>query len=427
MADGSHSARASARHVTGLRAGLLLATLILVNVFNFMDRQLPFILAESIKRDLRLSDTQLGMLTGIAFLIIYSVASLPLARLADRWSPKWTLTIVVGLWSVMTAMGGVARSFAELALTRTGVALGEAGSTPSSHAVIQRVFPANRRGLALGIFQMGTPAGGMLGMVLGGYMNDAIGWRTTMIGAGMLGIVVVIFAALAIPDVRLEAEEKTANESYVASVRKLMSSPAFAWMFVAMCLVGATVYATMVFTTPFLIRLHGYSTTQAGLTFGVLIGVLGIAGTLVGGVIFDRNMRGKRDSLLLWPATTFLVAAPTSLLAWFAADPVIALALLAPISLSFTFYFPAMYGSAHIIAGPSRHATASSLLIIGSGLVGGLAGPVLVGMISDGLAPHFGAESLRYALIFVPIVATLAGAAFLMANRALAGELENHS
>lgn len=425
MADQGPPASAAGSGLAGLRAGMLLAALALVNVFNFMDRQLPFILAEAIKDDLSLSDTELGLLTGFAFLLIYSVASLPLARLADLWSPKWTLTIVVALWSVMTALGGAARNFGELALTRTGVALGEAGSTPSSHAVIQRMFPADRRGLALGIFQMGTPAGGMLGMALGGWMNDAIGWRTTMIATGLLGFAVVLLAALVIPDVRLRDEQRIQSGSYWAGVRDLMRSPAFAWMFAAMCLVGATVYATMVFTTPFLIRLHGYSTTQAGLSLGFLLGVTGISGTLVGGLVFDRNMRGRRDRLLLWPALTFLIAAPTSTIAWFVPNAIVALVLLAPLSMSFTFYFPGMFGSAHILAGPARHALASSILIIGSGLVGGLAGPVLVGVISDALTPRLGPDSLRYALLFVPVVAALAGAAFFMANRALRGELTN--
>jgi len=423
MAFKDRLAAAPGSKAHGSRAWLLLATLVLVNVFNFMDRQLPFILAEAIKGDLRLSDTQLGMLTGIAFLIIYSLASLPLARLADYWSPKWTLTIVVGLWSAMTALGGLARNFGELALTRTGVALGEAGSTPSAHAVIQRVFPADRRGLALGIFQMGTPAGGMLGMALGGYMNDVIGWRTTMVSAGLLGLLVVTLAAFAIPDVRLKSEPGARREGYVETVRTLLRSPAFAWMFLAMCLVGATVYATMVFTAPFFIRLHGFSTTQAGIWFGLLLGLTGMAGTIIGGIVFDRNMRGNRNALLLWPACAFLVAAPTALAAWFVTDPVLALILLAPISLSFTFYFPAMFGSAHIIAGPTRHAMASSLLIIGSGLVGGLAGPVAVGMASDLLAPRLGPDSLRYALVFVPMTALLSGLSFYRANRSLAVEL----
>lgn len=423
MADEAPVAPAEAPRLSKARAGLLLATLALVNVFNFMDRQLPFILAEAIKVDLSLSDTQVGLLTGFAFLLIYSVASLPLARLADLWSPKWTLTIIVALWSVMTALGGAARNFIELALTRTGVALGEAGSTPSSHAVIQRVFPADRRGLALGVFQMGAPAGGMLGMALGGWMNDVIGWRTTMVAAGLLGIAVVLLAALVIPDVRLKQEQRHQTGSYWAGIRDLMRSPAFAWMFAAMCLVGATVYATMIFTAPFLIRLHGLSTTEAGVTFGVLLGVTGIAGTLIGGVVFDRSMRRKRENMLLWPALTFLIAAPTSTAAWFVPEPYVALALLAPLCMSFTFYFPGMFGSAHIIAGPARHAMASSILIIGSGLVGGLAGPVVVGMISDALAPSIGAESLRYALLFVPVVAILSGIGFLMANRALPGEL----
>ena len=426
---GTPLAAASASQLTGPRAGLVLTTLLLVNVFNFMDRQLPFILAESIKRDLLLSDTQLALLTGLAFLLIYSIAALPLARLADRWSPKWTLAIVVGLWSVMTALGGAARSFGQLALTRTGVALGEAGSTPASHAVIQRVFPANRRGLALGIFQMGTPAGAMIGMALGGWLNDTVGWRATMIGAGLLGLVVVALAIVVVPDVRVDAKPDAPGESFAAGVRTLMRSPAYVWMFVAMCLVGASVYPFVIFSTPFMIRVHGFSTTQAGLALGILQGLLGIVGTIVGGLVFDRNMGGKRNRLLFWPAIAFFVASPLTLLGWLVPDPLWAIILLGPFGLAMTFYFPAMFGSAHIIAGPTRHAMATSLLIVGSGLIGGLTGPVIVGFISDQLTPTLGPAALRYAIIFVPIGGMITGLAFYRANSLLTAEfnVEGHA
>ena len=407
------------------RGWLMLGVLLLVNVLNYVDRQLPFILAESIKRDLGLSDTQLGLLTGLAFALCYSLAALPLARLADRWSAKKTLALSICFWSAMTAFGGLARNFVQLSLTRTGVALGEAGSTPASHALIARVIAPGSRGRALGIFSMGAPIGTMLGMAVGGWIADAASWRTALVVAGASGFLIAALVMLFVPEVLPERAEQTHRPSLFASVQTLFRSPAFAWMFTSMCLIGLCGYPFLAFAGPYFIRVQGLSTAQAGLSLGLLHGVLGITGTILGGIMFDRAVRGSRDRIFLWPAIAFFVAAPLTLMAWFAPSAGFALLLLVPMGLAVVFYAPALYGAAHMIAGPRNEATASSLLIIGPGLVGASLGPLAVGMISDWLAPTLGVDSLRWALIFVPIVGLLAGSALLVANRHMARALRH--
>ena len=190
----------------------ILATLLLINAFSQIDRILPFILAESIKYDLNLSDTEMGLLTGLAFAVCYSLLSLPLARESDRGSPRLVLVSCILLWSAMTAFGGFAASFLLLALTRLGVAIGEAGAVPAGHALIARKIRPERRGLAIGLFAMGVPLGTMIGFAAGGAIGDALGWRTAMVSAGAIGFVIGLLAFIVPgPTPMLSARPSTAN------------------------------------------------------------------------------------------------------------------------------------------------------------------------------------------------------------------------
>lgn len=174
-------------YVRGWRTIAIFVTVLLIDVFSQIDRILQFILAGSIKADLGLSDTQMGLLAGIAFAVCYSLLSLPLARASDRGSPRFVLVSCILLWSAMTALGGFAASFLLLAVTRFGVAFGEAGAVPAGHALIARKILPERRGLAIGLFAMGIPLGTMVGFAAGGAIGDTLGWRTAMTGAGAIG------------------------------------------------------------------------------------------------------------------------------------------------------------------------------------------------------------------------------------------------
>ncbi|HWW11115.1 MAG TPA: MFS transporter, partial [Brevundimonas sp.] len=177
---------ASGEIVRGPRAWVLLAALTLVSIFSQIDRILPYILAESIRTELGLSDTQIGLITGLAFAVCYTLFSLPLARAADRGSPRLVLLACLLIWSLMTGLGGLAGGFTVLALTRLGVAMGEAGGTPSAHALIARRIEPERRGIAIGLFAMGIPLGTMVGFIGGGLIDQAFGWRAAFLGAGAL-------------------------------------------------------------------------------------------------------------------------------------------------------------------------------------------------------------------------------------------------
>lgn len=411
------------QYTRGWRVAAFLTTLLLINAFSQIDRILPFILAESIKADLGLSDTQMGLLTGLAFAVCYSLLSLPLARASDRGSPRFVLVSCILLWSAMTALGGFAASFLLLAVTRFGVAFGEAGAVPAGHALIARKIRPERRGLAIGLFAMGIPLGTMVGFAAGGAVGDTLGWRTAMIGAGAIGGLVGLLAFL-VPGPTPTLERTAANnELFLRSSRRLLASPAFRWLFIAAIFLGFAAAPFYAFAAPFLIRTHGFSASEVGLAFGLLQGLMGIVGTLLGGRWFDRAVSSGTGRVLGPPAILFLIASATTTAALFAPAGWLSIALLVPGMLSFSFLLPWAFGAAHLVAGEGKQAQATSLVMIGSGLLGPALGPLIVGMVSDAVTTAQVANGLGFGLLVVPIASVLTGIALLIANRRIAASL----
>src|SRR6187455_2437068 len=204
------------KEISNRYRNFVLMMLTLVYVFNFVDRQLIVILQESIKKDRNLSDTQLGLLSGFTFAIFYVTLGIPIARLADRTNRKNTVAISLSLWSAMTAFSGLARNFIQLLLARIGVGVGEAGGSPPAHAMISDYFPPEKRSTALSIYSTGIYFGILTGFLLGGYLNQHLGWRTAFFALGIPG---VFFSVLFYVTVRephkgaTDVNESPANES----------------------------------------------------------------------------------------------------------------------------------------------------------------------------------------------------------------------
>lgn len=229
-------------HAGQRRTFVILVALFLVGLIAQVDRMLPFIMAEAIKDDLSLSDTQIGILTGLAFAVCYTLLSLPLARASDRGSPRFVLVACVIVWNAMTALGGLAANFLALAFTRFGVAFGEAGAIPAGHAIIARAIRPERRGLAIGLFALGIPLGTMVGFAAGGALSDALGWRVVLFGAGAIGGVMALFAFMAIgPTPPLQRSEASAEPFLRASFR-LLSAPGFRWLVIGAIAAGFASY-----------------------------------------------------------------------------------------------------------------------------------------------------------------------------------------
>ncbi|RZJ96912.1 MAG: MFS transporter [Brevundimonas sp.] len=377
-------------------------------------------MAESIRTELSLSDTQIGLMTGLAFAVCYTLLSLPLARAADRGSPRLVLVGCLLVWSVMTTLGGLAGSFMILALTRFGVAFGEAGGTPAAHALIVRRIRPERRGMAIGLFAMGIPLGTMIGFAGGGVIDQAFGWRAALMGAGLAGLAVaglIWFIVGPTPRVRRPAGE---TRPFVQSALRLLTDPAFRWLMVAAVVVGFASAPFYTFTAPFLIRTHGFTSTEVGLSFGLLQGAMGVIGTLIGGRAFDRAVRSGSRRLLLPPAILFFIGAATTTAALLVPHGWTSIALFTPGMLAFAFMLPWLFGAAHRVAGAGNEALASSLGLIASGLAGPALAPVIVGLISDNATAAGLPNGLGLGLLIGPVACVLTGVAFLIASDRLA-------
>lgn len=401
----------------------LFIVLILINMFSQIDRILPFILAESIKADLLLSDTQIGLMTGIACAVCYTLLSLPLARAADRGSTRFVLISCILIWSAMTAFGGMATSFLFLALTRFGVAFGEAGAVPSGHSLIARKIKPERRGLAIGLFSMGVPLGTMVGFAAGGAINDALGWRVALIGAGAIGVLIVLLTMLFAGPTPPIKRSITKSEPFLRSSLQLLASPAFRWLFIGAIAVGFAATPFYAFSAPFLIRTYGYSASEVGLAFGLLQGLMGILGTFIGGRGFDRAVRSGSGRVLFPPAILFLFASVTTTAALFAPSGWLSILLFVPGMFSFAFLLPWAFGAAHLVAGKGKEAMASSLVMISSGIFGPTLAPLFVGMISDAATAAQIPNGLGLGLLIVPVASVLTGVAILIANQRIAAWL----
>src|SRR5688572_22703355 len=179
-------------------ARYVLALLFAVYVVNFIDRQILAILLEPIKADLGVTDTAMGFLTGIAFALFYTVAGIPIARLADRSVRRTVIAVGLAVWSGMTVLSGLARSFTQLALARIGVGIGEAACTPPAHSLLADYFPPERRGTALAVYGMGIHVGILFGFLVGGWMNELFGWRQALFVVGAPGLILAIVVRLTV-------------------------------------------------------------------------------------------------------------------------------------------------------------------------------------------------------------------------------------
>lgn len=399
-----------------------LGVLFLVNVLNFVDRQLPSILAQSIKIDLGLSDTQLGLLGGVAFAFVYATLGLPLARLADTWSAKWVLTGCLVIWSLLTSAGGLARNFVQLAASRVGVAAGEAGSTPSAHAMISATVPARRRGLAMGFFSLGAPVGLMCGLALGGWLNDLHSWRFAMIAVGLPGFAVALLCAFTVPaPQRMQTAPESAD--FFATARFLLRRKSYRHMCIGVTTFGIGLYAAFQFAPAFLIRTYGLTTATAGLALGLVSGLGGGVGALGGGWLGDVLGRRNPAFILMLPAAGFAIASPFYAATWLAPTAALSIAFYTVPNLVNTMYMPPTFGVAQSLAPPGMRAMASAILLFGLSLVGASVGPFVAGLLSDFLHDRFGAMSLRYALCFTSVTHAWAAVHFTIAARALPADL----
>jgi MFS family permease len=406
-----------------------LVVLTLVYTFNFIDRQLLSILQESIKVDLSLSDSQLGLLTGFAFAMFYVTAGIPIARFADRSNRRNIVAVSVGLWSAMTAVSGLVQNYGQLLAARIGVGVGEAGGSPPSHSIVSDIFPPEKRASALAFYSTGVNLGILFGFLFGGWLNEFFGWRVAFMVVGIPGVLLAILVRTTVREpVRGLMENRAASETQVPFtevITLLWKRKTFRHMAFACGLNAFAGYGTVNWIASFFIRSHEMSTGELGTWLALSTGLFGAIGVLLGGMLGDKL--GKKDKRWYqWiPGIATLLCVPAMLVAFLTDNQYVALMLIFIPGTLQNVYLGNSIATTHALVGLRWRATASAILFLIINIIGLGLGPFGIGYLSDLLTPSLGGESLRYAMvILLPTVNIWSALHFYLASRTLRKELE---
>jgi MFS family permease len=407
----------------------VLGILILIYMLNFLDRQIIGILAAPLKAEFNLSDSQFGLLGGLAFALLYSTLAIPIAWLADRFSRVWIMTGALTLWSGFTALCGLAGGFGSLFLCRMGVGIGEAGGVAPAYSLIADYFPKSQRARALAAYAFGIPLGMAAGTLVGGLLAATWGWRTAFIVVGVLGVLVAPVLRLTVKDPKRGGLDEpvpaeTAAPAVLAAppkappfmtvVRTLAPKPSFWLLSFGAAASSVCGYGVAAWLPSFFMRSFGLTLSQTAWYYSAIVLVGGVAGIWLGGSMADRLGKKSKGAYPLTPAIAFLISVPCFILAMnsgavvgavmpgsdpngLAALTMAFLIFLIPTGLNLVWLGPITAAVQHL-AGPAMRTTASALFLLINNLLGIAVGIYYFGWMSDLLRPAFGEESLRWAI-----------------------------
>lgn len=424
------------------RYALLL--LMLVYTVNFLDRQIVTILAEPIKNDLHIADWQIGLMTGFAFAVFYTVLGLPIARIAESFNRVWIIGASLTVWSGFTLACGAAGNFIQLVLCRIGVGVGEAGCTPTAHSLISDYTPKEKRASALAFFSIGTPLGGLLGLAMGGVIADAWGWRTAFLVAGLPGLIfaVIVFLTMREPRNALplaaRVQHAPGKGHFQATLKYLSSKPTFWFVAFAAAIKAFIGYGHAPFTASFFFRNHGDEVASLaamfglksagflGLALGLMGGAAGVISSWLGGFIADQAAKRDLRAYMSVPAIASLLSPCAFVVAMLVDSAVAALFILLIPGLLGSLWYGPVYATAQGLVPIQMRATTASIMLFIINMVGLGLGPLAVGVLSDVLAGPMGlgsADGVRWALIISAMLGVGAFALFWMARRTIREEM----
>ena len=369
-----------------------LLLLILIYASSFVDRIIVAVVGQAIKIEMNLSDLQVGLLGGLAFSIFYTTLGIPIARLADRFNRVTLISLSIIAWSAMTALCGTAGVYWQLLLFRLGVGVGEAGSTPTSHSLISDQFPPQRRATALAIYALGPPIGVIAGALGGGWIVQHLGWRPVFFVVGLPGLVLGCLAYLTLREPKRGATDEVRSASTGVPPLKsvigvLAGSPLFVQMLLGTVIGAFAQYGINLFIPIYLTRVFGMGFAQAGLVFGLIVGVGGIIGNALGGYSADWASSRDRRWYAWVPALGTFIGFPLMVLAFLMpfSWPVVT-ALLFAATLLLNMWNGPTFAIVHGLVEPRMRATASAFVFLLMNLIGQGFGPAAIGFLSDRFA-----------------------------------------
>lgn len=385
----------------------MLLLLTMVAAYNYVDRLVLSLLLEDIKAELTLSDTQLGLLTGIAFSLFYAIAAIPIARWADRGNRNTIVSLTTLLWSGMVSICGMVTSFAQLLLVRVGVAVGEAGCLPPAQSLITEQYDRAERPRAMAIYWLCYPIAVIFGYLAGGWLAERFGWRDTFILMGLPGILLALIVKLTLREPRLNKDpvSDSANDypSFKEVLVTLWQEVTFRYIVIAFCVGYFFATGLIQWLPTFFIRSHAMSVSELGTWFAISWGVFGLLGGYIGGMV-TTQYAAKNESLQMRAIAVICVINGFLFVAiCLSPNPYTALSLLCGVGFLANTSNGAVFSAIQSLVNDRMRSTAIALVFFIANLIGLGLGPVSLGALSDFLAPTLGEESLRYSLaLFSP-------------------------
>jgi len=398
-------------------------------VLDWADRALISAIAEPVKQEFDLSDAQLGFAMGFAMVIMRVIIGVPIGRISDSWSRRNVLALSLGFWSVMTVATGMARNFTQFISARLCVGGGTAGSYPPTLSMLGDLFPLKSRGMALGVWNIGTTLGFSVGLAAGALIAEHYGWRTAALSFGAVGIAVAMLLFVIVKEpVRRNAVGTELSDEKAPSTWKVLvfiaGQPSLLhtiWGFILLnFLEGAQNY----WTQSFYVRTHGMSIGEAGSALAGVWLVAGIIGSLLGGYMMDHL--GRRD--IRWhtwiPGLAGLICVIPSLVIYLGSSPAISLMGSFVSTLVWSTWYAAQMMLMTGLVGSRMRATAWALIMVITLTLGNALGPQVIGLISDWIEPSVGRLSLRYAMLSLLILNAWAAVHFFLAGRTIAADYQ---
>lgn len=407
-----------------------LAILFVVGIFNYLDRTLLGILQIPIQKELGLSDTQLGLLLGVSFAVIYTTFGLPIGRLADRTSRRKVLSFCLFIWTGLTALTGLATNFLTLLLCRMGVAFGEASCAPITHSLISDYFPKKRRATAVALWAVSLPIGVILGFLLGGWLSSALGWRRAFIDVGLVGMVLVPIVFFLLHDPKRGAFEAKGSDDenmppLKAILRLLWETKSYRYILIAASLHLFSLHAVQIWVPQFYARVFKMPLEEVGMTMALIAGGGGLIGMFVGGYLVDRlSLKDQRWYVWL-PALSGALLLPISLVQYWTTSLPISIATGLVAGALFQLFFAPMIAVTQSLM-PSRIRTfTGAFYVFFVNIFSMSLGPLFTGILSDafGADPAVSSDSLRLSLTLVQIGCLMAIGVFVIAGKTLRQDL----
>jgi predicted MFS family arabinose efflux permease len=397
----------------------VVTVLMLCQMLAALDAKLPFILVESLKHDLKLSDTQIGLITGPAFSLTYAIAAIPIAKFSDRHVRVRIIASAIVVWSALTAIGGLAQGMKSLLVSRTGVAIGEAALTPAAHSIIADYTDRGSRPKAIAIYSLGLAIGTFLALSLGGYLNDQFGWRTTLFITGASGLAM---ALLVLATIREPKREQASSERQLpkGDLLSLLRNKPVRNLLLGGAILGIGSGALNSWAPAYIMRTFNLSATETGASFGAIAGGVAVLGILCGGFIGGWLAQREPRNAFRLLALAFIIAMIAQMGSLLTDSYSLFLILSALSIFLVAFYLAPTYATIQSTVDPSARSFAAAVTLFCISGIGLASGAFVCGLLSDLFRPSYGANSLKIALLILSAFKLWAAAHYFLVGHHLA-------